>query len=143
MNENKNFDRAIEFILKKEGGYVNDPQDPGGETNFGISKKAYPNLDIKNLTEGQAREIYKKDYWDKAGCEVMAWPDCLIQLDTAVNMGVGRAKEFAGKAVNWQDYLLLRIDFYRTLVIKKPSQRVFLLGWINRVIDLWGTIKAI
>jgi len=52
------FEVALNFVLKWEGGYVNDPRDSGGETKFGISKKAYPNLDIKNLTQQQAGEIY-------------------------------------------------------------------------------------
>ena len=50
-------------------GYVNDPKDPGGETNYGISKRAYPDVDIKNLTEDGAKDIYKRDYWDKNKCE--------------------------------------------------------------------------
>ena len=56
------FREAIEVILKHEGGYVNDPVDPGGETNMGISKRAYPDLDIKGLTKQSVREIYYKDY---------------------------------------------------------------------------------
>jgi len=57
-----NFERCIAFVLRHEGGYVNDPRDPGGETKYGISKRAYPGLDIKNLTEEQAKEIYRQDY---------------------------------------------------------------------------------
>lgn len=57
------FEPAIEIVLDNEGGYVNDPKDPGGETKFGISKAAYPNVDIANLTVDQAKEIYRKDYW--------------------------------------------------------------------------------
>ena len=53
----------IENVIKHEGGYVNDPSDPGGETKYGISKKAYPKVDIKNLTLDDAIEIYKDDYW--------------------------------------------------------------------------------
>ena len=60
---NEGFDKAFEFTIGVEGGYVNDPSDPGGETKFGVSKKSYPNLDIKNLTITQAKEIYYKDYW--------------------------------------------------------------------------------
>lgn len=61
------FYKAIEIILGHEGGYVNDPEDPGGETNWGISKRSYPELDIKNLTRDEAIEIYRKDWWDKYG----------------------------------------------------------------------------
>ena len=55
------FNEAIEIVLKHEGGYVNDIDDPGGETMMGISKKAYPNLDIKNLTKEDVKNIYYKD----------------------------------------------------------------------------------
>ena len=51
--------------LDHEGGYVNDPTDPGGETNYGISKRAYPKIDIKALTKHEAVKIYYKDYWVK------------------------------------------------------------------------------
>ena len=59
------FDKAMNFVGLMEGGYVNDPIDKGGETKYGISKRSYPNLDIKNLTKEQAREIYYKDFWLK------------------------------------------------------------------------------
>lgn len=57
------FSKAIDFVLDNEGGYSNNPADPGGETNFGISKRAYPYLDIKNLTREEAITIYQRDYW--------------------------------------------------------------------------------
>jgi lysozyme family protein len=57
------FNISIETILTNEDGYVFNPNDPGGETNYGISKRAYPNLDIKNLTRDAAKEIYRRDFW--------------------------------------------------------------------------------
>ena len=82
---------AIMTTLEFEGGYVNNPNDTGGETNFGISKKAYPDIDIKNLTIEQAKEIYKRDYWDRCKCAFI--PDALsiALFDFAVNSGVKRA----------------------------------------------------
>ncbi len=127
-----NFERAIAFVLRHEGGYVNDPRDPGGETKFGISKRAYPGFDIKNLTEEQAIEIYRKDYWDRAGCGVLDWPLCLVHFDACVNLGLARASEIKAKAFNWTDYLFLRIEHYSNL--RKPE---YLRGWINRTLDLW------
>ena len=59
------FDEIIEITLEHEGGYVHDPKDLGGETNFGIAGRFYPDVDIKNLTKEGAKDIYKKDYWDK------------------------------------------------------------------------------
>ena len=56
------FDEIIGITLHHEGGYVHDPKDLGGETNYGIAKRFYPDVDIKNLTEDEAKEIYKTDY---------------------------------------------------------------------------------
>ena len=61
----KSFDEIIDIVLEHEGGYVNDPDDPGGETNFGIAKRSHPDVDIANLTKAGAKEIYKAEYWDK------------------------------------------------------------------------------
>ena len=57
-----NFPNCLAIVLKHEGGYVNDPHDPGGETNFGISKRAYPAENIKGMTKARAAEIYRRDY---------------------------------------------------------------------------------
>lgn len=80
------FDIAIAVVLQNEGGYVNNPADPGGETNFGISKRAYPNLDIKHLTMDAAKEIYRHDYWvfQDLNSQAIA-TKC---LDLAVNLGL-------------------------------------------------------
>ena len=136
-----NFKRAIDFVLKWEGGYIYDPYDPGGETKYGISKRYHPNVDIKVLTKEQAREIYHRDYWLKAECERLSWPDCLVQLDTAVNLGVARAANFHILADNWTDYLFLRIEYYCTRVREKPFKIKYLRGWINRVLDLQKTAR--
>lgn len=81
------FEKALKIVLAWEGGYVNDPKDPGGETNFGISKRAYPDLDIKRLTHDQVAKIYKRDYWDRCLCGSMFPAVAIIVFDTAVNMG--------------------------------------------------------
>lgn len=57
------FGIACEVLLKIEAGYSNSPNDPGGETNFGISKRSYPDLDIKSLTKEKAKSIYLRDFW--------------------------------------------------------------------------------
>ncbi len=72
MKTDEAFSAALKFALKWEGGYVNDPDDPGGETKYGISKRAHPEVDIKNLTVAQAGEIYKREYWDSIGLDSIA-----------------------------------------------------------------------
>lgn len=88
-----NFKEAVDIIIGLEGGYVFHPKDPGGETNFGISKRQYPNLDIKNLTESKAKDIYKNDYWDKVKCENLPESLRLLVFDAAVNQGVPTASK--------------------------------------------------
>jgi lysozyme family protein len=98
------FDRALAFVLHWEGGYINDPRDPGGETNHGISKRAYPELDIAALAPEDVVEIYRRDYWTPAACEHMPSPLALLVFDAAVNQGVERAvrclQEACGAAVD-------------------------------------------
>ncbi len=132
----ENFEKSVAFVLKHEGGYVNNSNDPGGETKFGISRRAYPDLDIANLTEQDAKDIYWRDYWDKAGCGELAWPTCLCVMDTAVNMGVTKAQAFLNTSYDWQDYLIHRIAYYNGI-----NSKEFLRGWINRVIDLWNEVR--
>jgi lysozyme family protein len=60
------FEKAIEVVLAKEGGYVCDPADAGGETHFGISKRRYPEVEIKSLTRERAIDLYRRDFWNPA-----------------------------------------------------------------------------
>jgi lysozyme family protein len=86
-----NFDLAIERVLGHEGGYVNDPRDPGGETKWGISKRSYPNLDIKNLTREYAISIYFRDFWAPLGAGQFHDGVAYQLLDFAVNSGIKTA----------------------------------------------------
>lgn len=97
------FDRAFDLVIGAEGGYVNDPRDPGGETQFGISKRAYPGVDIKALTLDDAREIYRRDYWDAAQCERLPEPLAILLFDAAVNMGTRPATGILQRALGVPD----------------------------------------
>ena len=153
-----NFNEAFEKILRFEGGYVNDKSDSGGETKYGISKKAFPNVDIKNLTLNEAKEIYKKVYWDKIkGDEINNQKIAEIIFDTAINMGISTAAKLAQKILNvkqdgiigaitlnalnnvneevfTKDYKLARIAKY--VEIAKGDKIKFLRGWIKRVLSI-------
>lgn len=87
------FDQAVAFVLhdRIEGGYVNDPRDPGGETKFGISKRSYPREYIRALTRDRAIELYKRDYWDACRCDELPPRLAVAVFDAAVNQGVGAA----------------------------------------------------
>ena len=87
------FSKVIKMVLEHEGGYVNHPSDPGGETKYGISKRAYPDVNIADLTEEDAEELYFKDYWSRIkGEELPAGVACVV-MDYAVNSGISRASK--------------------------------------------------
>ena len=91
---NVDFEKSVEFTLKMEGGssVENDPNDPGGKTKYGISQKAFPNLNIDTLTLEEAKEIYRKNYWQACRCDELPFEFAVCVFDTAVNQGVNKAK---------------------------------------------------
>jgi lysozyme family protein len=93
------FTRSVIFVLKHEGGYVNDPGDPGGETKYGISKRSYPDLDIPNLTIDTARRIYRQDYWDELRCGDMPPALAMAVFDSAINCGRHRTAMWLQEAI--------------------------------------------
>ena len=153
------FKNAINKTLINEGGYINDPDDAGGETKFGISKRAYPNVDIKNLTTNEAKAIYKRDYWDRIKGDLIADDRVAYEIfDTAVNMGVRTASKLAQmalsvhtdgiignktlsalNAINREDFLtrfkLSKIARYAYLCKKHPTNKKFLYGWVRRTLE--------
>ncbi len=152
------FDPAVAKTLIREGGarFTDNPDDHGGATKYGISQRAYPNVDIRNLTEDQAKAIYKRDYWDRvAGDTVKSQSVAENLFDTAVNMGVTTATKLvqmtlevdvdgkfgpgtvkAVNAVDEQEFLaeftLAKVARYAAICNKDRTQSKFLLGWINR-----------
>lgn len=141
------FKLAMVFVEKWEGGekYTNDPVDPGGETKWGISKRAYPDVDIKSLTKLEAEQIYYKDYWLKIGADKMGKKLAIVCFDSAVNCGVGRtrswvaelnAKEEMAEERKSRWMIQRRTQYYLDLVKKKPALNKYIKGWLNRVNDL-------
>lgn len=94
-----NFDEAFKRLIGHEGGYVNDSRDPGGETKYGISKRAYPGEDIAGLTLERAKAIYLRDYWGPAGCDAVPDSVRFDLFDMAVNSGVKTAARMLQKVV--------------------------------------------
>lgn len=94
------FRRALEFVLRWEGGYVNHPDDRGGATNQGITQAAYdrarrrwglPTRDVRLLEDDERDRVYHEDYWIPGACELLRWPASLAQLDASVLHGPTRA----------------------------------------------------
>lgn len=128
---------AFGFTLPHEGGYVNDPKDPGGETKFGISKRSYPSLDIKNLTLEKAKEIYIRDYWNELSCNTFTTSLAIAAFDTAVLCGVSRTRRWLKESFYEVDaFLSIREEFHNA-----SRQERFKKGWLNRVADLRRYIK--
>ena len=103
----ENWDKAFAEVIKSEGGYVNDPHDHGGETNLGVTKKAWAEYLGRAIADGEMRALtvatvqpfYKKMYWDKVhGDDLPAGLDYAV-FDFAVNAGTGRAAKFLQQAV--------------------------------------------
>lgn len=149
------FEDAFKFMVENEGGYVNDPNDKGGETKWGISKRAYPDLDISKLTLQEAQMIYLKNYWNPLYAKLNK--KLAIRLfDLGVNMGVKKAVKILQHTLNKYFDTNLTLDgvFGSTTLLE--SQRtnkeslyslfvfeaslyyqslnpIYLKGWLNRL----------
>lgn len=150
------FNKAVNLVLKWEGGYVNHPQDPGGETKYGITKRSYPHKDIKNLSLDDAKRIYYRDYWIANGIHLLPGSVKFPVFDSCVNQGPGFAVKRLQKVLRVsQDGVLGPItakaaqDFTdkRKLVYEFMDERLehylslrtfstFGKGWLRRVIDV-------
>lgn len=166
MSENST--KAITKLLKVEGGFVNNPLDTGGATNYGITKAVYEAYigrtvtvaEIQNMPIGNAMEIYKSKYWDTIGGDyIKSYAVAYIIFDQGVNRGpasaIGQVCSVLGipkvSAINSniieklnnfdpEKFVELYLDqsaaFYNALVVSKPTQIIFLKGWLNRVADI-------
>lgn len=142
----------LDKVIQLEGGYVNHPNDRGGETKYGIAKKFYPNEDIKNLTKERAKEIYMEDYVKPCKADLLPPALQYAHFDTAANMGVHGAaivlQEAAGvnadgvigpktlaasSKLSLERYLLFRAFRYMDIIGSNHSQAKFSKGWANRL----------
>jgi len=145
------FEMAVNFTLQWEtggdmvkGGYHCDPNDPGGATKWGISKRAHPELDIKNLSLDEAKQIYFNEYWGATPACKLFYPSAVTIFDTSVLCGVDFAvKKWDESEGNVYLFLLYRDQFQNDLVQKslKPGwegapYHTFKNGWRNRINDL-------
>jgi len=93
-----NWHKSLEAILHHEGGYVNHPKDPGGETNLGVTKRVYEEWggtkDMKDLEVDDVEPIYRKNYWDRVKGDDLPSGLDLCVFDFGVNAGTGRAAKY-------------------------------------------------
>lgn len=151
---------------RKKVGYVNDPDDTGGETKFGVAKNANTDLNITGLTWDQAKARYFEKYWLAGGCHLLSPRTAILHFDGCVNHGIGRASKFLqeivgatpidgqvgpgtarkANAMNEFDVCRMLADrrekFYRDIVANKPSQAKFLGGWLRRINEMRDLVRG-
>jgi len=163
-DKSSEFETAMKFVREAEGGYYNHPNDPGGETQFGLTKRDYPLLDIKNITREQADEIFWQDYWLKSNAYLIPYPAYISFFDSVVNTGRKQANKFLQRVVGatadgivgpYTRSLLSKKDpvdvaygiidqrqtFYNNLCDNRPKLAVFRKGWDNRNVNLRNYIQ--
>ena len=150
------FGKAFDLLIGNEGGYVNNPKDPGGETNWGITKSvAVANGyagDMRTMPKEVAKGIYKKMYWDKLQCDQLPFVVAFQLFDAGVNHGNSQAVKFLQRALSVADDGVIgaktisavskledlqivmlfnaeRIEFYAAL----KTFSTFGKGWVRRV----------
>jgi lysozyme family protein len=149
------FEDSMLFLKRWEGGYVADPDDHGGETKYGISKRSYPYLDIRNLTWKDVKLIYLKDYWKPMKCDEMQYPLARAVFDYGVNSGKSRSIKTLQLILNVmvdgvigpktlaaihnidqqsaaETLILNRVEFLIQLTQRRPSDLKYLKGWMFR-----------
>lgn len=142
------FERALAFTLRWEGGKVDDPHDRGGRTNRGVTQRTYdgyredlglPRRDVWELEEEEAKAVYSRLYWWPA--KAAPWPLSLVVFDCAVLFGPGRASGWL-QAASWLSaspeaqawaILCFRRERHRETIAKDKSQGRFWAGWSNRL----------
>jgi lysozyme family protein len=146
------FDIAFDRLLGHEGNYVNNPNDPGGETKWGISKRSYPNLVIKDLTREDAYNIYKRDFWSRIGADRLFDGVAFQLFDFAVNSGIETAVRYFQRALGVADdgyfgpisYAKMAITTETDMIMRLNAERLdfmtrlsnwpsFSKGWARRI----------
>jgi lysozyme family protein len=134
--EPADFDRAVSFLLKQEGGWTTDT---GGATRFGISQKAYPDIDLSKLTTEGAKEIYRRDYWDRLGLGELPHTVALVMLEASVNLGHKAAVKCLQRSINrLSGSQRLKVDgdlgpITRRAVLAQPGKLLAMLVAIGRL----------
>ena len=131
------WEAAIASVLKHEGGYVHHESDPGGETNWGISKRSHPDLDIKNLTREQAISIYRDTYWSQVPESL---PDGVrwFAFDVCVHSGPTRMRAWLNEDQTLLGLAAIRLKFLAGL----STWPTFGRGWTRRVAGVLDDIRA-
>jgi lysozyme family protein len=160
---NENWETAFEMVLKHEGGFVNNPKDPGGMTNLGVTKKVWEEFvgrevdeaEMRALTPDAVKPLYKKNYWDKIRGDYLPSGVDYAAYDLAVNSGTGRAAKYlqqiagvpadgligpqsieAIKACPAEEVVDALCDMRLDFLKRLPTWSTFGKGWERRVVEV-------
>lgn len=106
------FRDALPHVLRYEGGFVNDPADPGGATNKGITQRVYdtfrasrglPRQSVAAISDAEVEAIYLRNYWEAGHCNELPWPLSFVHFDACVNAGIGQATKLLQRAARVPD----------------------------------------
>ena len=167
---NSNFEAALAHVLKSEGGYVNNPADPGGMTNLGCTKAVWEEFvghpvseaDMRGLTPADVAPLYKRKYWDKVSGDLLPSGLDYAVFDAAINSGPGRAakwlQEIAGVAADGaigpatltavnakpvQDMIAQYNDKRLQFLESLPTWATFGKGWGTRVASVQSSASQL
>ena len=162
----ENWDKCFQLVLKSEGGYVNNPKDPGGMTNLGVTKRVWEEYvgrevdeaEMRALTPDLVKPLYKKNYWDKIRGDDLPDGVDYAAYDLAVNSGTGRAAKYlqqiaavpadgvigpksmeAIKACPADEMVDALCDMRLDFLQKLPTWGTFGKGWGRRVEEVKAT----
>jgi lysozyme family protein len=159
------FQTALEFTLRWEGGFSDHPADKGGATMRGITQAVYDaylrsigalSHPVKGIRDEEVEWIYRRNYWDEIKGDSLPSPLSIAVFDCAVNSGPSRSIKLlqaacgglvidgvigpktlaAAQVVLVGKVIDQREAFLRRIVVRDPSQEVFLKGWMSRVAAL-------
>lgn len=135
-----NFDQAFDRLMGNEGGLVDNPADPGGLTQWGISQRAYPTLNILALSREDAKAIYLRDFWIRGAMDQYDGAIAFQAFDAAVNHGIETAVRLLQKAAGVADDG--HIGPVTIAAVKKKSVTDMLMLFIAFRIQFWTKLST-
>lgn len=142
---NKTFQTALKRVLQHEGGYVNHPSDPGGETNYGITKSVARQYgykgSMKDIPMSIVEKIYKDQYWDAMSCDSLPFSVAFQLFDAAVNHGLLNSRKLLQRAVGVKDDGI--VGAATLAAIRKTPQLTFINLFNSKRLEFYSKISTV
>jgi lysozyme family protein len=139
------WERCIKFVLAREGGYINHPNDKGGKTNMGITEgtlnSAYKkglvtNNNVATLSRSDAEKIYRAMYWAPFSFDLVPFPACLALFDSCVNHGKGNMTKFAQRTCNGMGASLMVDGAWGPKTKAEVLAKAHYSGWVSKFMSI-------